>query len=219
MNIREADGVAHLIQKCRDDTSMSYDTCASYLKECCALVEKTNRAKPPRTLMHVVESYDSDQESVAPTKSYEEVCRLFHTMSKASGLKSTYNNFKSKDFRDSLYIPQAIWDELEPTIREEVNKARAKAKEKQAKSTNSNNVSKLPDQYPSKKNQETLVNLCSSIADMGFEDGDDDSTDDEALTSHVYMAKTIHILEPTEVAESSDEPILKVRAHLEYSKQ
>src|SRR6476620_11095014 len=73
LSIREADGVAHLIQKCRDDTTMSYDTCATYLKECAALVDKTNRAKPPRTLMHVVESYDSDQESVAPTISYEEV--------------------------------------------------------------------------------------------------------------------------------------------------
>ena len=54
---------------------------------------------------------------------------------------------------------------------------------------------------------------------MGFEDGDDDSTDDEALTSHVYMAKTIHMPKSTEAAESSDgnEPILKVRAHLEYS--
>ena len=84
LNIREADGVAHLIQKCRDDTSMSFDTCATYLKECCALVERTNRAKPQRTLMHVAESYDSDQESVAPTKFYDEVCRLFHTMSTVS---------------------------------------------------------------------------------------------------------------------------------------
>src|SRR3982751_1964947 len=98
-------------------------------------------------------------------------------------------------------------------------KAKAKAKEKQANSTKSNNVSKLPDQYPSKKNQESLVNLCSSLAEMGF-DEDSDSTDDEALTSHVYMAKTFRP-EFSSSAETSDaiEPILQVRAHLEYGKK
>ena len=69
-------------------------------------------------------------------------------------------------------------------------KAKAKAKEKQTKSTKSSNVSKLPDQYPSKRNQESLVNLCFSIADMGIEEeSDDDSTDDEAITSHFYMLR------------------------------
>ena len=98
-------------------------------------------------------------------------------------------------------------------------KAKAKAKEKQANSTKSSNVSKLPDQYPSKKNQESLINLCSSLAEMGF-DEDSDSTDDEALTSHVYMTKTVKP-DPAGIADSSDdnEQVLKVRAHLEYGKQ
>lgn len=61
----------------------------------------------------------------------------------------------------------------------------------------------MPDQYPTKKNQETLVNLCSSIAKKGFDD-DGDSTDDEALTSHIYMAKTSRP-NSTETADSSDE--------------
>ena len=56
MNIREADGIAHLIQKCRDDPKMSYDKCATYLKECSALIDKSTRAKPPRQLMHVAEN-------------------------------------------------------------------------------------------------------------------------------------------------------------------
>ena len=95
-------------------------------------------------------------------------------------------------------------------------KAKAKAKEKQAKSSN---VAKLPDQYPTKRNQEALINLCSSVAEMGI-DGDDYSTDDEALTSHVYMAKTVRP-DPEGSTETSDEneQILKVRAHLEYGKQ
>src|SRR5687768_14459010 len=169
MNIRDADGMAHLLQKCRDDPTMSFDTCATYIKEYAALVEKTNMAKPPRTLMHGADNFDFKHEP-EPTKSLEGVCQLFHTMSKASGLRSAYNVLQSKDFRESLYIPQAIWNELEPSIRQEVMKAKNKAKEKKANNTNSNQ--KLPYQYPTKKNQESIINLCSSIADMGF-DGDD----------------------------------------------
>ena len=82
-------------------------------------------------------------------------------------------------------------------------KAKAKAKKKRANKVKSSNVSKLLDQYPTKKNQETLVNLCSSIAKMGFDD-DGDSTDDEALTSHIYMAKTSRP-NSTGTADSSDE--------------
>ena len=94
-------------------------------------------------------------------------------------------------------------------------KAKARAKEKKANSTKSNNVSKLPDQYPTKRNQESLVNLCSSIAGMGIE-GDDDSTDDEALTSHVYMARTVRLC--STVSSENEQP-LQVRAHLEYGRQ
>ena len=216
-NIREADGVAHLLQKCRDDPSMSLETCATYIKEYAALVEKTNQVKPPRSLMHVAESYesDSDHKHEPSTKTMDEVCKIFHTMSKATGLKSAYNTFKSRDFRESLYIPQAIWEELEPSLQEEVLKAKNKAKEKQAKS---NNVSKIPDQYPSKRNQESIINLCTSVAEMGFDD--EDSTVDEAITSHAYMAKTVR-LDPQGLSAPSDdsEQVIQVRAHLEYRRQ
>jgi len=95
--------------------------------------------------MHVTDTYESDHEPELPTKTVDEVCKIFHTMSKASGFKSAYNTFKSKDFRESLYIPQAIWDELEPSLQDEVMKVKNKAKEKQANNAKSNNVSKLPD--------------------------------------------------------------------------
>src|SRR5687768_18603211 len=93
---------------------------------------KNMLARPLRTLLHVAKSYGSDHESEAPTKSYDEVCKLFHTMSKVNGLKGTYKTFQSKDFRESLYIPQAIWDEIKPSLQDEVIKAKARAKEKQA---------------------------------------------------------------------------------------
>ena len=54
---------------------------------------------------------------------------------------------------------------------------------------------------------------------MGI-DSDDDSTDDEAITSFAYMAKTVR-LDPQGLITPSDdnEQILQVRAHLEYGSQ
>lgn len=94
-------------------------------------------------------------------------------------------------------------------------KAKAKAKEKQANSIKSNNVPKLPDQYPTKKNKESVVNLCSSVAELGIE-GDNDSTEDEALTTYAYMEKTVKP-DPEGLNRSSvNEQPLQDRAHLEY---
>ena len=98
-------------------------------------------------------------------------------------------------------------------------KAKNKAKKKQANNTKSNNVSKLLDQYPSKRSQESIINLCSSVAEMGFDD-DSDSTDDDAITSFVYMAKAA-IVDPEGLKTSSDrsKQILQVRAYLEYGRK
>ena len=41
-NIRNAEGVAHLIQKCRDDDSMTYEDCAAYLRKYAFLIDQSN---------------------------------------------------------------------------------------------------------------------------------------------------------------------------------
>ena len=97
-NIRDAEGVAHLIQKCRDDEAMSYDSCAAYLRKNAILIDHTTRVKPPRKLMHVSDHYDSDRDEKPTTMSMEAVTKLFHSMSQESGVKNTYQMFKSKTF-------------------------------------------------------------------------------------------------------------------------
>ena len=52
-NIRDAEGVAHLVQRCRDDVTMSYDACAAYLRKNAILIDHTTNVKPPRRLLHV----------------------------------------------------------------------------------------------------------------------------------------------------------------------
>ena len=72
-NIRDAEGVAHLIQKCRDDPTMSYDTCAAYLRKNAIMIDHATRVKPPRKLLHVSDPYESDEEIKHHTKSMEKV--------------------------------------------------------------------------------------------------------------------------------------------------
>ena len=93
--------MAHLVQKCRDDDFMSYESCAAYLRKNAILIDHTTIVRPPRKLLHVSEQfsqYESEEENTSPTKSIEEVTKLFHTMCQESGLRKTYNTFQSKTF-------------------------------------------------------------------------------------------------------------------------
>ena len=100
-NIRDAEGVAHLVQRCRDDDTMSYDACAAYLRKNAILIDHTTKVKPPKRLMHVsdhYDPYDSDKEKKPTTMTMEAVTKLFHSMSQESEVKNTYQMFKSKTF-------------------------------------------------------------------------------------------------------------------------
>ena len=50
-NIRDAEGVAHFIQTCRDNLSLSYDATAAYLRKNAIIMDHANRTKPARKLM------------------------------------------------------------------------------------------------------------------------------------------------------------------------
>ena len=92
-------------------------------------------------------------------------------------------------------------------------------REKQANKSKQDTAGTLPHQHPTKKNHDHVVNLCSQQADIGLE-GDDESTDDEAINTFAYMVKCTRP-EPEGIAYSEgsfDNPI-QVRAHLEYGKQ
>ena len=186
------------------------------------MIDHTTKVKPPRKLLHVSDhfsQYESEEEDNSPSKSIEEVTKLFHTMCQESGLRHTYQLFQSKRFQENLSIPQSIWDELEPAIKERVLEIKKKLKEKANNIPKAEQTSKIPDQYPTKKIQDHVANLCSSLADLGVE-GKDESTDDEAITSFAYMV-TRAKLEPEGLVNTEDslDQTLQARAHLEYGNQ
>ena len=223
-NIRHAEGISHLVQKCRDEYNMSFDDCAAYIRQNAMFIDKIIQGKTPARLLHVHER--SPEPNLDPEqKSVDEVSRLFHSMATEEGLEQTYQIFSTKTFRQSLSIPDVIWNELEPMLKDKINEIRAKVRENR-KQKEKPKSEKLPNQYPSMKTKETLANLVSSVANLGLDDFDNE-TDDDMMVSSVFMARTFLPVDPPEMTsgpsdppETSDntpEPLMEVKAHFEYS--
>ena len=209
-NIQSASGMTHLVQYCRDNSHMSYDQCAEYIRKNSLLIENANKLAQT-SLVHMVESDEIQDPDMSP----EQVAKLFHTYATDMGLTATHRLFNIQSFRENLKIPHSIWTQLEPSIRTKIEDIRKSIQEKQASTSAPKSDKKLPAQYPTMK--DTVANLMSTMADMGISDGDD--TDDEMLHAHAMMVHTRTIPDPSGKSPdaSSDELIVNVKAHLEYA--
>ena len=216
-SMKTASGVAHLIQKCRDSSSMTYEETARYLRSNSILIDNHNSIKPPSRLMKVEEAPSRREDNSMKTE--EQVIKLFHTMAVEEGYEKTYNIFNTKSFRDSLRIPTPIWMELEPEIRKKIEEARKRVKEKRGSFKSKDDTSAktpkkkhmdIPNQYPNVKPKTAMVNLMNSMnnIDLG-EDMDSDSTDDEILDHSINMVRRTIPMDPP-----SD--VIDVKAHFEY---
>src|SRR5687767_12767572 len=114
---------------------MTYDQCAAYLRSNAILIDNTNSLKAPTRLMHVEES--SPELTPASEKSLDQVLNIFHTMANAGGIRLAYNTINNNSFRERLSIPDKIWKELEPSLKDKVNAIRTKLR-KQRKERNDN---------------------------------------------------------------------------------
>src|SRR5688572_6013634 len=120
-NVRTAEGVAYLIQTCRDNISMTFDHCATYLRKNSILIDNANILKTPTRLMHVIDSGTEQEE-----KTQEQVIYIFNTMARIDGAVKTYAAFQMRSFRENLSIPEKIRAELEPSFKEEIAKIRSR---------------------------------------------------------------------------------------------
>ena len=91
-------------------------------------------------------------------------------MAQQHGVTPAYRLFSNKPFKKSLSIPDRIWNELEPQIKEKIMEIRTKYKKEVAKQNKQDKPASNPDQYPTKKNQDHVLNLCSSLADLGMKE-------------------------------------------------
>src|SRR5688500_17543492 len=217
-NIRNATGITHLIQNCKDDEDWSYAKTAAYLRKNCILIDRANTKKAPTRLMHFMDPN-------IPVMGLEDTAKIFTTMVEESGLEATYRVFNARTFRDRLGIPAAIWNKMEPAICEKVDEIRAKLKKQRPATPPRSNRSDIPAQYPTMKPQNSMANLVNSIGDIGS--GEDSDTDDDILQTSAYMVKQRASIDALPDIDNNlevrlqphmDPPsdVIDVKAHFEY---
>lgn len=214
-SMKTALGVFTFDSKVQRSTSMTYEDTARYLRSNSILINNHNSIRPPSRLMKIE---DVSVRESKPQKTTEQVVKLFHTMAKQHGYQNTYNMFNTKTFRDSLMIPSAIWAELEPDIREKINEARKRAREKRgfsrpkeeslAKHPKKQSMD-IPNWYTNVKAKTTMAYLISSMSAISLGDIESDSTDDEMMEHSMNMVRRTVPLDPP-----SD--VIGVKAHFEY---
>src|SRR5687768_5098195 len=230
-NIRQAQGISHMIQRCRDEVFWTFEMCASYLRKNAMYIDNVNSTVRPQRLMHVHgevpliiqqpsttihEMEISTQEDPKQTeKTVDEVAYLFHTMARQGGIGPTYKMFNNKPFRESLSIPDRIWNELEPLMKEKIVAIRAALRKKNEDQARKPQQS-IPNQYPTMitkdHTKETMLNLVSSMADCNFVD-DDYKTDDEFIQVTSAMMVRVSVDPPAGDPDTD----IEVRAHFEYT--
>jgi len=223
-NVRHVPQLAHLVQKCRDDITMTFEDTAAYLRSNSILIDYLgeNNNSGRNSTMLKVESHPQDSSSTinrVATKEkdldYKSVMHLVKDMIHETSHHHVLNALSSQTLRQSLRIPDQLWRKMEPKLRKQVedikNQIIAESKSEipkpssetaQDRFSRSNNGSdhgkrtdSLPPQYPSKANHVT------NEEDAGSEGS---FTDDDSF--HVFMVK----------CHTED---IEVRAHIELAEQ
>ena len=106
-----------------------------------------------------------------------------------------------------MNIPTALWEVLEPKMKERIMKLRSEIRKKKEQEKNMNkarqNSLPLPSQYANKTSMQLVANLCSQLTQNDSEE----DTDDDILTQS-YCATT---------CEDEVEVEVEYKAHLEYA--
>ena len=148
-------------------------------------------------------------------------------MMKEEGPIVTYNVFNTRVFRESMSIPDKIWAALDIPLKEKINEIQKKLKEQKVQKQEHLSKDRIPSQYPSMKNKESLINMVSAFNTLDKSDDEDDTDDEAVLRTSAYMVRSRtssipykksyppgHVFGPTN-GDSDD--VIEVKAHFEYS--
>ena len=88
------------------------------------------------------------------------ICKV-QALVKESNLSQAYQTLQSPMVCASLNIPSAIWNVLEPQLKEKINKIRANIRSKEAQTPSGS----IPDQYPSQAQRINAMvsKFCSEV--------------------------------------------------------
>ena len=107
------------------------------------------QTKYPLDFLHVEET----PSNISPNRydTVELVTEAFKDLAKKEGTYPAYKIFAIRSFRENLSIPDKIWAELEPMIKEKINAIRKKVRLESEQKQGSITTNKIPNQYPNAK--------------------------------------------------------------------
>ena len=215
-NLQTDHDLSGLIQTCKDNTSWGFHKSAHHLTTN-RLPLKRNLAKSGRRGVNTT-TLDLGPPEEDP---HSRAMNTIQDLVDEQGLIKAYNTMQSTTVRNSLSVPDLIWDKLEPDMRKKILEIKKELREKKQtaspvpKPATVTSKPNLPAQHPTMSANQTsqLDEFLAKINNLTIEDAGDDSTDDEAMVLGLHMARTSH--DPPGVSDDSYEPI-ELKAHLEY---
>ena len=140
--------------------------------------------------------------------------QTIQTLMEEQGVVKAFNTLQSQTVRNSLFIPDAIWEKMEPQMKEKVMEIRRELRAKRAaaspvnKAASESNKPRLSAQYPTVTAAASMhmTDLLARVNKMVLdEDSDDASIDDEAITLDdltIVLKRRAEVIAPVTGAES-----------------
>ena len=129
-NLDRVQGIAHIIQTCKDATNWSFTDTASYLRRNAVILD---RGSTKRLMMSTSSLGKEDMmvdEDIPPVMDLQAVADCFAAHAASIGREPAYYCFNTQKFRLNLSVPDLLWKELAPTIRTELMEARKRVRAK-----------------------------------------------------------------------------------------
>ena len=149
-NLRTDTRLLTLLQICHDDLFREFHETANYLRENGTCLDRTFKkannqsSKMLNTLREEPEEVEREETT---THSMDSCLKVVQNLIQETTLMRAYNALKMAPVRKSLSIPDEIWAQLEPPLRERINAIRAEVRKKKREQGNAPS-NKLPGQYP-----------------------------------------------------------------------
>ena len=207
-NLKTDHNLLTLIQICKDDEDRDFNDTADYLRENGTSMDRALKKITTRSskMLNTTKEPSDDL-------SMEQVCNMVEQMTMEMPFSRVYSTLNSPIMRSSLHIPNDIWQELEPQMKEKMLEIKKRIKKKKQEAGGEKTKSTiLPPQYPSRAAQVAKFNamLANACADDDVRDSDG-STDDDVMKNvfHTYQ------MDSSDDSDSSEHSDLEVKANLE----
>jgi len=157
-NLIRVPNITHLLQTCEDRMDFDFEETCNYIRTNSMTLDKVISTMPrPSTMLNT--TLDSLEEP-----SPEDTIKKIQLMMQEASPLQVYQALRSPTMRESLNIPNALWKELEPKLKERIMEIRDEIRKKKEHNKKETEKEKpLPPQYAHQTTIDLVANLYSNM--------------------------------------------------------